>query len=515
MGITDRFVNAGKALFSSSSRSDPIDITTQPVDPLVVLPASIIGGRVEDMRKMRQQNRYALADSLYNSDERLYSSIELMAIMIKKSIGDCTIFRKPGEELENLTNEEENAIDIANKFMRDLDVKQLFYNYTIDLWKYGDAVDLIKMDGSGVKELIPLPMQAVTAIDKRDQLNKAINFGEEMISKPKWYVLDEQMTAPIIDNQVFKKDRVLHLSFNPRRNMIRDNLGRWTFNVWSTSPMNSLIGIISWKQMLMRNDMVYRNRALPREHHQLDLSQYDPKNYAGTHSQKLLAAKTDAEKAIREYNSNIRRREADQGYVTGMNTKIGWIQPDASYSDPLPIIDQINNLMNGVTGTPSALMGGESKGFTSLVHSASFLALRAEIYAGVIQRGIEDLIKKHVGIARPGIRREVVNRLMIKNRLILDRDRAELARMVAVLVQSNVFTPDEIRAIWGLDPMTEQQAEYIIEWIKKTQSKGNTSSTTEDLLRQNPSSPTSGQESQGKRSRDLIQKGDDRGRSPI
>jgi len=132
----------------------------------------------------------------------------------------------------------------------------------------------------------------------------------------------------------------------------------------------------------------------------------------------------------------------------------------------------------------------------------------------VIQRKLEELIKRHVSLARPGIRRQVVDRLYIKNRLILDRDRAELAKVVAVLVESGSFTMDEIRKIWGLDPMTDKQLKAHLKLLKqlnKTESGGNEGmKRSEDMLRRNDN-PTGDQESQGKRSRDLNQKGDDRG----
>jgi hypothetical protein len=495
----------------NTSRSDPIDTTGQSTDPLVVLPTNIIGGRLEDLRILRGQNRYAVADNLYNTDERLYSSVELMAIMIEKSLGDAlgNIIAIRSDD-NKLTNEEENALEVANEFainINDIGIPKLAYHYTIDLWKYGDAVDLIKFNSDGIKELIPLPMQSVTAVDSRDQINRAINFNEPMISNPKYYVLDERDFATDIPEQVYKKERIIHISFNPRRNMIRDNMGRWTFNVWSVSPINSLIGILAWKQLLIRNDMLWSNRALPREHHKLDLSRYDLSKFSGTFAEKEVASKTAAETAIKAYNDNIKRREADQGYVTGQGVDITYIEPKTSnWRDPNPIIDQINGLINGPTGAPSALMGGESKGFTSLVHSSSFMSLRAEIYAGVIQRKLEQLVKRHVGLARPGIRDDVVDRLYIKNRLILDRDRTELAKIVAVLVDSNSFTVDEIRAIWGLDPLTELQAKQIIDWVKNTRQKSNISAG--NLLRQNPESPTRDQESQGKRSRDINQRGE-------
>ena len=514
MGFFDRFRTTDT---KQAARSDPKDTTELSVDPLVVAPVNIIGGRIEDFNALRSKNRYAMADNLLRYDERLFSAVELMALMIKKSISDISIALKQDDRL--LTNEEENAVKVANQFAKKIHLKELFRTYTIDLWKYGDAVDVIHFDGSGVTSLEPLPMGSVTAVDKRSQLNQAINFNDPMIKNPKWYALDEQLTFPDVPNQVFKKDRILHISFNPRRNMIRDNLGRWTINVWSTAPITSLIAILQWKQILIRNNILWSNRSVPREHHILDLSQFDISKFSGEFASRQSQSIAAAEKAIKAYNENIQRREADQGYVTGQGVAIEYIEPKSRATDDMPILSQINELLNGPTGTPSSLMGGETKGFTSLVHSASFLALRAESYAEVIQTQLEKLIKRHVKIARPGIRAEVVDRLFIKNRLILDRDRAELAKIIAVLVESGTFTVDEIRHIWGLDPMTEIQMKEHLKWIKdvtkaeagpQPQNKGNQRS--EDMLRRTGVNPTGDQESSAKRQAELSQKG--KGKSP-
>jgi len=90
--------------------------------------------------------------------------------------------------------------------------------------------------------------------------------------------------------------------------------------------------------------------------------------------------------------------------------------------------------------------------------------------------------------------------------------------MIAVLTASKAFTMDEIRAIWGLDPATEKQVEEIIEWLQSTASPSGFGATSgaqasDDLVkRKQNTSATAGQESQGKRSKDLIQRGQDKGR---
>ena len=494
--------------FKSKNQSNPVPKTEQPTDPIVMEPFSTQTGRLVDVSQ--QKNKYSKADALINMDERLWSVVELSAIMVQKSYGGISLHTTNQDE--GLSNREENAIEVAKEFAKTIDIPNLLYCYTKDLWKYGDAVDQVKFYGSqGIKELRPLPMNLVTAIDRRDQFRK--NLPNEVIMDPKWYVVDEVNSSVMVKDQIIPKNRIMHISFDNRRQWTLDNMSRWTFNVWSHSPIETLRVLIEWKQNLIRNDIVWRNRLLPREHHKLDLSVYDPSKYTGTYATKVGAAKKDATTAIGDYNDKIKRREADQGFTTGQNVDIGIIEPKStSYNAPNLIIDQINSLISTPTGTPGALVGGESKGFTSLLHSSSFTAMRADVYAQRIMSSLEELMKRHVRMVRPGISDEIVNRLYIKNRLILDRDRTELAKIIAVLNETNVFTPTEIRNIWGLDPLTEQQAKEISEQLKATQpiqeTSDDQSETQEDLLRQNPASPTNPMETARQRQRNLIQKGD-------
>ena len=76
---------------------------------------------------------------------------------------------------------------------------------------------------------------------------------------------------------------------------------------------------------------------------------------------------------------------------------------------------------------------------------------------------------------------------------------------LTILVNTNVFTPSEIRAIWGLDPLTEKQSEEIEAVLNKP---SHTDSVTEDLLRENPESPTGDMETGGQRGRNINQRGD-------
>jgi len=506
--------NPIKGLFNSFSKNAnntgtaATDLETSTTNPLVFVPASIMGGQLKELGDLRTSgNRYLVADRLYWDDERLYSAIELMAIMIEKSVGNPAI--NLYDEDATLTSDEESALTEAQQWAKRINLRKLFYNYAIDLWKYGDAVDVIKFNGSkGIVGLEPLPMHAISAIENLSQINIINPSGirGDLISKPNYYIVDENLTTDL-DQRIISKNRIFHISFNNRRSLVKDNLGRWTFNLWSMAPINSLVGIIAWKQQLIRNDILWRNRSIPREWHKLDLSMFDPSKYKGTYSEKLEAAKTDAQQAITDYNSSNARREADQGFVTGQSVDISWLEPKTTtYADPLPIIDQINGLLGGPSGTPSALLGGDTKGYTSLNKSTSFLALRAEIYSNVIQNKLEDLMKRHINIVRPGIPDEVVNRLYIKNRLILDSDRTELAKIVSILTTAKVFTPAEVRSIWGLDPLTEKQAQDLSEWLTSQKSISGTNRAISGEMASNPDNPQHGMVTGEKRRRDLVKR---------
>ena len=452
-------------------RTDPIDLPTAPSSPPAIGAASILAGQLQEAIDLRgRKDRYTLADNLINTDERLFSAVELLALMIMKAVSGFTI--RPEDTDDKIsTPSERKALKVAQDLYRKLNMPRLAYRYTKDLWKYGDAVDQIKF-GIGIEGLIPLPLFVISAVDKRSQIGET--GGDFVISDPKFYAIDEQDGKVDIKTQVLRWDRVLHISFDSKRSWIRDNLGRWTFNVWSTAPINSLMGILLWKKILMNNDQIWRNRSMPREHHKLDLSSFDPSKFAGTHQEKLDAAKTAAETAISSYASVNARRSADQGFVTGMNVEIGYIEPKTThYNDPSPIISQINTLIGGPFGTPGELLGGtDTGGATSLAQSSTFFALRAEMYLDPIREAFEILVRRHINMVEPGIDQKVVDRVVLKTRLILDKDRIELAQMISVLAGAKALTVTELREIWGLDPMTDEQELALTDWITTTQNPG-------------------------------------------
>lgn len=499
----------------SLMQSNPyIPVNVQPVNPPVLSPVSWETGRLIDLQN-QLQNRANQGDALFNMDERIYSAVDLMGTMISKSYSGVAL-KADDKSKTDLSNQEQNALDEAIHVADDiLNIRELYYNYTTDLFKYGDAVDVIKMDPNlGVTGLAPLPMNYVTAIDNMKQFRQNLSLGMEVINDPQYYIVDELNTRMDLADRIYNKKQILHISVNPRRNWVRDVIGRWTFNVWSHPPIQTLRVLIEWKQILIRNDILWRNRSVPREVHKLDLSVYDPSKYSGDYKNKLAQATADAQAAIAQYTSAIARREADQGFVVDNKTAIEMLEPrSTSYHSPNEIISQINTLINAPTGIPDALAGGGTKGFTSLQYSSTFSAMRAEVFANRITKALESLIRRHVTIMHPGIPKDIINRLYIRSRLILDRDRAELAKIVSTLAGVNGFTITELREIWGLDPLTSDQQAELLKWLEETGGASPLNSpeqSSDDLEGNDTKSPTHGMETPGQRKRNINQRGDRR-----
>ena len=89
--------------------------------------------------------------------------------------------------------------------------------------------------------------------------------------------------------------------------------------------------------------------------------------------------------------------------------------------------------------------------------------LVAETLADIIKTEFLKLIKRHIRL-KYGSRfsEDDLNKIDIKVRLTLDVLRGEIIRQVAILAQLGLCTTDELRAMIGLEPLTEDQVPHIV-----------------------------------------------------
>lgn len=468
--------------FASEFTNEPDPLTIEPVQPLIQAPVQKESGFLDAVGPSLD-NEFDQADLLLLRDERLRGNLELFAQMVGRAYQGIEISQKGDEENPRELSEEEIALlETARDLDNRLDFRKLIKSYTRSLFKYGDVIEHIETDTAFLDEefdedveatdavtaLTPLPMNQMTIIDEASRIDNPE--PERVITQANIYVVDEENQDQTEEDPVqYDKSEILHISLDNRSNWKEDLLGRPTFGIWSDPPLKSIIYLLEWKHNLIRNDMIWRNRMVPREHHKLNMTAFAPENYPGaTFQARLSSAKVAATAEMNQYANGIRTQQPDQGYVTSNDIEIAIVEPrTANYREVNSQIDQIDSKISTMTGTPEALSGGNNSSFSSVEFSGTFVSLRSEEMANTITKGLERVIWKHLKAVHPSSDIKDIKRVKMKTRLILDRDMTERAKVVSILDGTNKFTPTELRSIFGMEALTDIQQAEILEFAKE------------------------------------------------
>lgn len=475
----DTLVNVKRKIAQFTAEPDPL--TIEPVQPLIQSPIQRQSGLL-DAVGANFENPYDQADQLLLLDDRLKSNLDLFGKMVARSFQGIDVTQSGDEENpRELSDDELAMINTANNLVNRLDFKSLYESYTKSLIKYGDVIEHIETDPSFLDEefeeeaeadgsvtgLTPLPMNQMTIIDEASRIDDPE--PDRVITQANIYVVDEENADTTEEDPIeYPKEEILHISVDNRANWKEDLVGRNTFGIWSDAPIRSVLYLIEWKHSLIRNDMIWRNKMLPREHHMLNMSAFAPENYPGTtFADRLSAAKVAATTEMNLYSASIRGQQPDQGYVTSTDVEVKIVEPKTTnYQNPNLIINQLDQKISALTGIPEALSGGETGGFSSIEFSGTFVSMRAEETAELIGKSLNRVIWKHIKAIHPSFDIKDIKRVKTKHRLILDRDLTERAKVISILTGTKVFTPTEIREIFGKEAMTTAQEEEIQEYLQ-------------------------------------------------
>ena len=423
------------------------------------------------------KNRYQLYRDFTHMDPELDSALTRVALMAAYAYKGVQIHTG-----QDLSENEKEIMRILKSFDETFDIHDLMFSITYHLMRDGDDVYIgYFSDGVGLLQLQPLPIEIVTALNNKDQMSGTISSTSlatlmpgVYITNPSVYVTNEGSEA----QQIFPENpnqKIFHFALSNRAEMITDILGRKTFGVWSKSPLESIESRVLWKQAILIADILWRYRNVPREEHILDLSAYDPANFAGeTIEARIAAAKTAATAAITEYATGISKKNVDQGYVHGKDVEIKYVEPQkTTWVEPNSVTDQINQSIYASTSVPEAAIIGRGRStFATELVVASYTILLPEFLVYKIKRVLLSIIREH--LRRINIKRtnkfteEEIASIDIKTSLILQIFMGELIRQTALLAATGSFTLDELRDRVGLDPVTDEQVKRLVEIVQKS-----------------------------------------------
>ena len=347
-------------------------------------------------------NKYKQYAYLYKHDAEVRGAIDKLALLVAESF---------------------HGYSGTKETMR----KDFLYQAAKRVLIYGDSIYLRS-------NLQALPMEFMTILEKRDQINSY----DSQIFEANYYVLNEW------DDQrrkIFPAKNIVHLKLDPTPMKVYDLLGRYTFGVWSTSPLETLKTLILWRHQMLYLDVLWRNKNLPREHHKLDLSAFSPDFYPGSIQERIAKARADAQRALESYVETVRYLKPDQAYVTSKDVEITYVEPKSTnYQKPNELLEQLSDYIYSSIGIhPGAVKGKSSSSYAG--------ELVVKSYTGLVVASIAESLARQYSVQVFGKEYDpIIN-------LELEIDKTEKVRQIVLLLKSGVITINEARQMLLLPPI--------------------------------------------------------------
>jgi len=344
------------------------------------------------------RNKYDVFRSMTEFDSEIASALTRIAAVVAKAYDQPAITKKGNEDL----------LEDVQEVLGEVGFEHILPNIVHDLSRDGDVVQvpakLYKRASNTLKKMddvYPVPINILTVIDDGVTQGMASNY---VIRERKKYVLNE---TTVVDGfncvQTYDGEIVWHISLNNRGNWSRDIMGRNTFGIWGTSPLDSLKNMVRWKYQSMRDDIAWRHENVPRTDHSLPLDAVlDVNQYSGTMEERIEKAQDMGNLILTDYRNGLTNSGADdttidvtQGYVHDANTVVQQIGGNNTYADCLDIVKKVDMSIATRLGIPLSALGYESNSSYAIGKvTVTFMNTFGLQLLSAIQIGTFDFIKR-------------------------------------------------------------------------------------------------------------------------
>ncbi len=422
----------------------------------VLIPLKLIYAKIAKSTNYMQTYRM-----LKEVDPELAGAIDRISKMVRASYEGFGV--RIGAEL---SDPESELMKHLEDFEREFKIKDHFYAIADTMLTYGDSVYTVKFeDGVGLVKLRSLPMEYMTAVETQAQIGSIT----AQIFEAEFYVINESSLDGTNDKKKdWPKAEILHFTLNNISSTVYDLRGRYTYGVWTQSPIEPLRAKLLWKLALTINDIMLRQVLIPRQHHKLDLSAFDPRFFPGdTLEDRYAAAKTAAETYVNDYKKGVASplKEVDKSVITGLTTEINYIEPkNVTYISPNELIEQIDKSIWAAVGpVETATTGRSARTYASELVVSSYASMGALIIADIISTLFVDLAREHIRKKFPGEFDDDLDKVDIKTRFALGIEKGEQVRQFAVMTATGIVTANEAREMIGLGPLSPEDLAELIQ----------------------------------------------------
>lgn len=344
------------------------------------------------------KNKYDTYRLMTSFDSEISSALTRISAVVSKAYDQPAITKRGNEEL----------LEDVKEVLGELRFEHILPNIVHDLSRDGDVVQvpskLYKRPSTSLKNLNdvnPVPINILTIIDDGVQEGMISNY---VIRNRDKYLLNETLTRPgFTETMSYSGDIVWHISLNNRGNWAKDILGRNTFGIWGTSPLESLKNMVRWKYQSIRDDIAWRHENVPRTDHSIPLDAVlDINQYSGTTEERIKSARNNAERILEDYRNGLVNLNADdtsidvtQGYVHDSNTTITQVGGNNTYADCMNIVKKVDMSIATRLGIPLSALGYESSSSYAIGKvTVTFMNTFGLQLLSAIQVGTFDFVKR-------------------------------------------------------------------------------------------------------------------------
>lgn len=401
-----------------------------------------------DLSKFDSLDDTEIYEQLYIWEPEVGGSIDRFSTLVGDSFRG---FKLKDNEVENELAT--SMINDANSISEELDLRQYFETYA----------EIILMTGNLFLEkgkdftLTIIPNKIVTVVDRLDRMNNSTLGETDVMTESNYLILNEQYDDV---RRVIPKDKFIHVKYKSTPVYYTDSRGRRTYNIYAASPLHRVIISVWWKRISMIIDILWRYKNVPKEHHVINSEMFALDKYAGDTTARRTAAKRDLDTFIETYITALNTQVPDQGYVTSDAVDVSMVETkNMTYVGTNELIAQINEQIWGVMHMPRSMTSGES-------HSsyASELVVSNYVENKVIQVAtrVRNIIIKNMRERLLAINSSYpVDKLDMIIDIELAASRLEATREFAIMVDSGLFTRDELRAVREYPALRPDQVPYV------------------------------------------------------
>jgi hypothetical protein len=347
------------------------------------------------------KNRYYEMSYYIDNDPAVYSSLKFIALTVSDA------YKPLGYDIQK-------------------EVRGIVFN----LMAFGDVIIL-------KDKWLQLPIYELSVVD--DQKRIGSRAEDLVISDNKYYILNEMASK----RTVYESDDIIHLSLFSQGHMLRDIYNRWTYGIYGRAPMLSLLKLLAWKSKLIDDDILIKDRMIPREVHKIKVDLPIQAFPGKTLDEKVQNYRVFVEQIMNDYRQNISRMEPGEHYVVNESASIDVIEPKINYSTPNDLIDQLTQYIIGVFNVPiSAVLGSSQSAYAAELAVASYYTVQANAISGIVNEYLK-------------LKYPEKSKRLDSVQVILDIWKDSIFKRVALLTKTGIITTNEAREMIGLDVIEE------------------------------------------------------------